>query len=83
MRLGAKGIRIEVSGRLGGSDMSRREHMSQGAVPRNTLRAGIAYGFTEARTTYGQIGVKVWVYQGELLPEKASAPASADTYVSR
>jgi small subunit ribosomal protein S3 len=64
MRQGAEGIRIEVSGRLGGADMSRREWMADGRVPRNTLRAAIDYGFTEASTTYGQIGVKVWVYTG-------------------
>jgi small subunit ribosomal protein S3 len=64
MRQGAEGIRIEISGRLGGADMSRREWMADGRVPRNTLRAAIDYGFTEASTTYGQIGVKVWVYTG-------------------
>lgn len=67
MRQGAEGIRIEVSGRLGGADMSRRELMSDGRVPRNTLRAAIDYGFTEAATTYGRIGVKVWVYTGVVL----------------
>jgi small subunit ribosomal protein S3 len=67
MRQGAEGIRIEVSGRLGGADMSRRELMSDGRVPRNTLRAAIDYGFTEASTTYGRIGVKVWVYTGVVL----------------
>lgn len=67
MRQGAEGIRIEVSGRLGGSDMSRREWMTDGRVPRNTLRASIDYGFYEAITTYGQIGIKVWVYTGDVL----------------
>lgn len=67
MRQGAEGIRIEVSGRLGGADMSRREWMADGRVPRNTLRAAIDYGFTEASTTYGRIGVKVWVYTGIVL----------------
>jgi small subunit ribosomal protein S3 len=67
MRQGAEGIRIEVSGRLGGADMSRREWMADGRVPRNTLRAAIDYGFTEASTTYGRIGVKVWVYTGVVL----------------
>lgn len=68
MRQGAGGIRIEVSGRLGGSDMARREWMFDGRVPRNTLRADIDYGFAEALTTFGQIGVKVWVYNGDILP---------------
>ena len=69
MRQGAEGIRIEVSGRLNGSDMARKEKMSEGQVPRNTIRADIDYGFTEALTTYGQIGVKVWIYKGEILPQ--------------
>ena len=68
MRQGAGGIRVEVSGRLGGSDMARREWMFDGRVPRNTLRADIDYGFAEALTTFGQIGVKVWVYKGDILP---------------
>jgi len=67
MRQGAEGIRIEASGRLGGSDMSRREWMSEGRVPRNTLRANIDYGLAEAMTTYGRIGIKVWVYTGDVL----------------
>jgi small subunit ribosomal protein S3 len=67
MRQGAEGIRIEVSGRLGGADMSRREMMAQGRVPRNTLRAAIDYGTAEALTTFGQIGVKVWIYTGDIL----------------
>lgn len=67
MRQGAEGIRIEVSGRLGGADMSRREWMSEGRVPRNTLRAAIDYGTAEAMTTFGQIGIKVWVYTGDVL----------------
>lgn len=70
MRQGAGGIRIEVSGRLGGSDMARREWMFEGRVPRNTLRADIDYGFAEALTTFGQIGVKVWIYKGDILPEE-------------
>jgi len=69
MRNEAEGIRIEVSGRLGGSDMSRREWMSEGRVPRNTLRANIDYGTAEALTTFGQIGIKVWVYKGILYRE--------------
>jgi small subunit ribosomal protein S3 len=67
MRQGAQGIRVEVSGRLGGADMSRREWMAEGRVPRNTLRSSIDYGFAEALTTYGQIGVKFWVYNGDVL----------------
>ena len=68
MRQGAGGIRIEVSGRLGGSDMARRDWMFDGRVPRNTLRADIDYGFAEASTTFGQTGVKVWIYKGDILP---------------
>lgn len=70
MRQGAGGIRIECSGRLGGSDMARREWMFEGRVPRNTLRADIDYGFAEALTTFGQIGVKVWIYKGDILPDE-------------
>jgi small subunit ribosomal protein S3 len=70
MRQGAGGIRIECSGRLGGSDMARREWMFEGRVPRNTPRADIDYGFAEALTTFGQIGVKVWIYKGDILPEE-------------
>ncbi len=73
MRQGVQGIRIEVSGRLGGSEMARKEKMWDGRVPRNTIRADLQYGFTEALTTFGQIGVKVWVYRGEILPQKAEA----------
>lgn len=71
MRQGVEGIRIEVSGRLGGSEMARKEKMWDGRVPRNTIRADLQYGFEEALTTFGQIGVKVWVYRGEILPQKA------------
>lgn len=70
MRQGAEGIRIEVSGRLGGSDMARKEKLWDGRVPRNTIRADMDYGFTEAHTTFGRIGVKVWVYKGEILPQR-------------
>ena len=77
MRQGAGGIRIEVSGRLGGSDMARREWMFDGRVPRNTLRADIDYGFAEALTTFGQIGVKVWVYKGDILPGESPFAATA------
>lgn len=68
MRLGAKGIRIRVAGRLGGSEMARIEHDRSGKVPLHTLRADIDYGFSEAATTYGNIGVKVWIYKGDILP---------------
>ncbi|MBE0569063.1 MAG: 30S ribosomal protein S3 [Deltaproteobacteria bacterium] len=75
MKLGAKGIKIQVSGRLGGAEMSRTEWYREGRVPLHTLRADIDYGFAEARTTYGIIGVKVWIYKGEVLPKAPSAPA--------
>ena len=66
-RLGAKGIRVEVAGRLGGAEIARTESYHEGRVPRHTLRADVDYGFTEAKTTYGVIGVKVWVFKGEVL----------------
>jgi len=68
MRSGAKGIKVMVSGRLGGAEIARTEHYSEGNVPLSTLRADIDYGFAEANTTYGKIGVKVWIYKGEVLP---------------
>lgn len=68
MRSGAKGIKTAVSGRLGGADMARTEGYSEGTIPLQTLRADIDYGFAEADTTYGKIGVKVWLYKGEVLP---------------
>src|ERR1044071_1043490 len=67
MRLGAKGIRINVSGRLGGAEIARMEWYREGRVPLHTLRADVDYGFTEAKTTYGIIGVKVWIFKGEVL----------------
>ena len=67
MRAGAKGIRISVAGRLGGGDMARREDAQEGRVPRHTLRADIDYVKLEALTTYSKIGIKVWVYKGEVL----------------
>src|SRR5476651_2165698 len=67
MRLGAKGVRIEVGGRLGGAEIARSESYQEGRVPRHTLRADIDYGFTEGKTTYGIIGVKVWVFKGEVM----------------
>lgn len=72
MRAGAKGIRTQVSGRLGGADIARSEDYSEGTVPLHTLRADIDYGTAEADTTYGKIGVKVWIYRGEILPTKGS-----------
>jgi len=71
MKAGAKGIRVQCSGRLGGAEMSRTEWYREGRVPLHTLRANIDYGFDEARTTYGRIGVKVWIYSGEVLPSGA------------
>ncbi|GGF35208.1 30S ribosomal protein S3 [Halobacillus andaensis] len=70
MRAGAKGIRTQVSGRLGGADIARAEYYSEGTVPLHTLRADIDYGTAEADTTYGKLGVKVWIYRGEVLPTK-------------
>jgi small subunit ribosomal protein S3 len=67
-KLGAKGIKTSVSGRLGGAEIARREHYHEGTIPLQTLRADIDYGFAEADTTYGKIGVKVWIYKGEVLP---------------
>jgi small subunit ribosomal protein S3 len=70
-KAGALGIRVQCSGRLGGSEMARREWYREGRVPLHTLRADIDYGFREAKTTYGRIGVKVWLYKGDILPYKA------------
>ncbi len=69
MRLGAKGIKVTCSGRLGGAEIARVEHYHEGTIPLQTLRADIEYGFWEANTTYGKIGIKVWVYRGEVLNE--------------
>ena len=69
MRSGAKGVKIQVSGRLGGAEMARTEGYSDGRVPLHTLRADIDYGFYEARTTFGRIGVKVWINKGEIMPK--------------
>jgi small subunit ribosomal protein S3 len=70
MKAGAKGVKIAVAGRLGGAEMARREWEKEGRIPLATLRADISYGQVHARTTYGAIGVKVWVYRGEVLPER-------------
>jgi len=80
MRLGAQGIKVMSSGRLNGAEIARREWYREGRVPLHTLRADIDYGFAEARTTYGKIGIKVWVFKGEVLPHNAepvAAPAPA------
>jgi small subunit ribosomal protein S3 len=74
MKLGAKGIKIHVAGRLGGAEMARSEWYREGRVPLHTLRADIDYGFAEANTTYGKIGVKVWIYKGEVLPSFSREP---------
>ena len=76
MKSGALGIKAACSGRLGGADMARTEFYSEGTIPLQTLRADIEYGFAEADTTYGKIGVKVWIYKGEVLPKKANAEGS-------
>ncbi|RSL28970.1 30S ribosomal protein S3 [Salibacterium salarium] len=72
LRAGAQGIRTEVSGRLGGADIARNESYNEGTVPLHTLRADIDYGTAEADTTYGKLGVKIWIYRGEVLPSKGS-----------
>ena len=79
MRRGAKGVRIRVSGRLGGAEMSRSVQEMQGRVPLHTLRANIDYGVVHAHTTYGRIGVKVWVYKGDVMPEAKIAPPAPRT----
>ena len=75
----AKGVKVAISGRLGGADIARTEHYHEGSIPLQTLRANIDYGFAEAKTTYGRLGVKVWVYKGQVLPKpkKAAQPAAA------
>jgi small subunit ribosomal protein S3 len=70
MKAGAQGIKTSVSGRLGGADMARTEFYSEGNIPLQTLRADIEYGFAEADTTYGKVGVKVWINHGQILPNK-------------
>ncbi len=84
MRQGAEGIRVQVSGRLAGAEMARTIHMREGRVPRQTLRADIDYALAEALTTYGRIGVKVWIYKGEILPQVEEKPqATEGVYVSK
>ena len=69
MKIGAKGIKVSASGRLGGAEIARTEHYHEGTIPLQTLRADIDYGFAEANTTYGKVGIKVWIYKGEVLNE--------------
>ncbi len=76
MKAGAKGIKTTMSGRLGGADIARSEGYHEGSIPLQTLRANIDYGFAEARTTYGRIGVKVWIYKGQVLPGAKKAAAA-------
>ncbi|MCL2056255.1 MAG: 30S ribosomal protein S3 [Oscillospiraceae bacterium] len=84
MRFGSKGIKVQVSGRLGGAEIARTEHYHEGTIPLQTLRADIDYGFAEAATTYGRIGVKVWIYSGEVLHEvKRSEPRAMDPKAMR
>lgn len=78
MKAGALGIKTSVSGRLGGADMARTEFYKEGTIPLQTLRADIDYGFYEANTTYGKIGVKVWIYKGEVLPTKKEKVEGGD-----
>ena len=77
MRLGAQGVKIKVGGRLNGAEIARSEWYREGRVPLHTFRADIDYGFAEARTTYGVIGVKVWIFKGEVIEKTAAAPAEA------
>ena len=76
MKAGAKGIKTAVAGRLGGADIARTEGYHEGSIPLQTLRANIDYGFCEAKTTYGRIGVKVWIYKGQVLPKAKKAPVA-------
>ena len=78
MKAGAKGIKTAVSGRLGGADMARTEGYTEGMIPLHTLRADVDYSHKEANTTYGKIGVKVWIYKGEILPEKKNKGGNVD-----
>ena len=79
MKSGALGIKTAVAGRVGGADMARTESYSEGTIPLHTLRADIDYGFAEADTTYGKIGVKVWIYKGEVLPTRANSEGKASS----
>ena len=77
-KAGAKGVKVAISGRLGGADIARTEHYHEGSIPLQTLRANIDYGFCEAKTTYGRLGVKVWIYKGQILPRAKKAPAGKE-----
>jgi small subunit ribosomal protein S3 len=77
LKAGAEGIRVQCGGRLGGAEMSRSEFYREGRVPLHTLRADIDYGFAEAHTTFGRLGVKVWIYKGEVIESRAERAASA------
>ena len=77
MKAGAKGVKIAVAGRLGGSEMARREWDREGRIPLGTLRADISYGQVHAHTTYGRIGVKVWIYRGDVAPERGPRELTA------
>lgn len=74
MKMGAKGVKTLVSGRLNGADIARREGYREGSIPLQTIRADIDYGFAEAKTTYGRIGCKIWIYKGEVMPKKGKKP---------
>ena len=76
MRAGAKGIKTMVAGRLNGAEIARSERYHEGTIPLQTLRADIDYGFAEANTTYGKLGVKVWIYKGEVLPSVKNRPTT-------
>ncbi len=75
---GVKGIKCSVSGRIGGADIARSEHYHEGSIPLQTLRANIDYGFAEAKTTYGRLGIKVWIYKGQILPAAKKGPAAKE-----
>ena len=75
---GVKGIKCSVGGRIGGADIARSEHYHEGSIPLQTLRANIHYGFVEAKTTYGRLGIKVWIYKGQILPAAKKAPGQKE-----
>ena len=77
MRLGVRGIKVMVSGRVGGAEIARTEQYHEGTIPLQTIRADIEYGFAEAATTYGRLGVKVWIYKGEILDKEVEQNVSA------
>ena len=83
MKAGAKGIKTKVSGRLGGADMARSEGYTEGTIPLHTLRADVDYAVSEADTTFGKIGVKVWIYKGEILPSKKAKANNKATKESK